>query len=667
MPVVAAPESAAAQNGDEAASSPAEIDARRARQLLERAADLSERNDTSGALLACRQAIALAPTAAGGYGLLGLLLERGSDLGHAVSAYEKAVQLAPDSHAERQSLQRLREKIQGQQSAAQSAAMFRFDDDELFEGTTVAPEEKKRGFRKKTSEAAAPIGASEVVTPAVVASAVVASAVMASEVAAPAVAAAAPTPAPAAPPTQPSVSSRAETTASAPKIDAPGVPAEPMAAAPHSGPAVAVASLEAATLEAATPRVAAALPPSIPVAPAIAERRSESRRREVVPVAANKRNPMDRRALVSAARPVAPAKVVPIVLTDPAPPRRPWADLWARPSFYGRSLPLLATTVLALGFLSWARNMAVARTVANDPMTQLAPLPAEPETPTDVSNPASDAGQAAVPVPATANASQNDAFPVTNGPAVPPNPLAPSTSAPSTSAPSSPSTSAPAGQVTRPNSPATSAAGTTGSAPRTGSNAARRVAPQPRFPAQIPPAPVPTASSGAPSGAAGGARNPALNLPAPDLGASATAAPPVTVLPSGGNTALNPAGSSNRGFVRITQGRVGGSTVPARSSTRGDDEERGAAAASRNGQSDQVINRLTTAINADPGGAGLRYQNRATAFLDRGDYTRAAADYQAAISAYSAQIASGEQVDLARAGLRAARSGLTAALAGGRQ
>lgn len=130
---------------------------------------------------------------------------------------------------------------------------------------------------------------------------------------------------------------------------------------------------------------------------------------------------------------------------------------------------------------------------------------------------------------------------------------------------------------------------------------------------------------------------------------------------------LNPAGAGNRNYVRITQGRVGGSSVPQRSSSQADADERGAANASRAGQTDQAVNRITAAINSNPGDAGFRYQQRATLFLDRGDYTRAADDFQAAISAYNAQIERGEQVDAARAGLRTARSGLNAALAGGRR
>jgi tetratricopeptide (TPR) repeat protein len=136
-------------------------------------------------------------------------------------------------------------------------------------------------------------------------------------------------------------------------------------------------------------------------------------------------------------------------------------------------------------------------------------------------------------------------------------------------------------------------------------------------------------------------------------------------LPSGGTPALNPAGSSARGYVRITQGRVG-SILPSRPSASANTAERAAAAAARGGSTAQAIDGLTNAINANSGDAGFRFQQRAQLFLSQGDYARAADDFQSAISAYNEQINRGDQVASARAGLRAARSGLNLALAGGR-
>lgn len=615
----------APQTAEAAASSPAEIDARRARQLLDRAGEVAERGDGPGALLACRQAIALAPDAPGGYGLLGLLLERGGDLPHAVAAYEKAVQLAPESVAERESLERLRAKLQDQQNAAQQgAALFHFDDNELFEGTTQAPQEKKRGLRKKTAEVAAP--------------AVAAPAVAADNVATA--------------PTSPEAGSVVETSYASPNIRAaaPGLPA-PLEASPNSA---AVAPAPARDEAKAAPRIAAALPPSVTTASVPTERRSQSRRREAVPVTTEHRTGADRRALVGAARIVAPAKAVPISVAAPVAPRSPWTHLWANPSFYGRSLPLVATTVLALGFLSWARSMAVARAVANAPMAQITPAPSDLAAQNAVSDPVSNSAQPAVPIPAV-NAATSGGFPVTNGVPAPTLAPAPANAAPVTASPANPA-------------PAASAR-----TPRTTNTAPRGAVAPPRISPQIPPAPLPppaTSPSNAGSASSGGAKTPPLILPAPDLGTSATAVPPVSIAPSSSNSgseaALNPAGSSDRDYVRITRGRIGSSAVPSRSSARNDDAERRATAASSSGRTGEAINRLTTAINADPGGAGFRYQQRASLFLDRGDFARAATDFQSAISAYSAQIERGDQVASASAGLRAARSGLNAALAGGR-
>lgn len=118
--------------------------------------------------------------------------------------------------------------------------------------------------------------------------------------------------------------------------------------------------------------------------------------------------------------------------------------------------------------------------------------------------------------------------------------------------------------------------------------------------------------------------------------------------------------------MRITQGRVGTSALPQRPASQGNNEERNAANASRSGQNEQAIERLSASINANASDAGYRYQQRAMLFLNRGDYSRAADDFQAAMNAYRAQIDRGEQVVAARAGYNSARSGLNLALAGGR-
>ena len=105
------------------------IDNRRAQQLVERAMALAERNDLQAAVLACRQSISLAPESVQGYSMLGLLLERAGDSAGAITAYEKVLQLAPDSLLERESLGRLRVNSASRRT---SRDMFVFDEAELF-------------------------------------------------------------------------------------------------------------------------------------------------------------------------------------------------------------------------------------------------------------------------------------------------------------------------------------------------------------------------------------------------------------------------------------------------------------------------------------------------------------------------------------------------------
>lgn len=105
----------------------AEIDRRRAEQLLERAARLSERGDMGAAILATRQAVALAHSAPA-YSLLGSFLERSNDVPGAMAAYEKVLQITPNSILERDALARLRETS----ALTQTGAGFHFNPNDLF-------------------------------------------------------------------------------------------------------------------------------------------------------------------------------------------------------------------------------------------------------------------------------------------------------------------------------------------------------------------------------------------------------------------------------------------------------------------------------------------------------------------------------------------------------
>ncbi len=97
--------SAVAPSADDENLSSQEIDARRAQHLLDRASLLSEHGDLAGAVLACRQAVALDPNSPAAFSLLGQMLERHGDIGDAIAAYEKVLALAPDSALERDSLE----------------------------------------------------------------------------------------------------------------------------------------------------------------------------------------------------------------------------------------------------------------------------------------------------------------------------------------------------------------------------------------------------------------------------------------------------------------------------------------------------------------------------------------------------------------------------------
>lgn len=109
---------------------PAQIDSRRAQQLLERALVLSERGDVPAAVLACRQAITLNPNAPQSFSMLGLLLERAGDTQGAITAYETVLQIDPGSLLERESLGRLRAAAAQHRTARD---LFTFDESELFD------------------------------------------------------------------------------------------------------------------------------------------------------------------------------------------------------------------------------------------------------------------------------------------------------------------------------------------------------------------------------------------------------------------------------------------------------------------------------------------------------------------------------------------------------
>ncbi len=679
-PIAASRESASLDademaKGAESGSVSGEIDARRARQLLERAQNLSERGDTTGAILACRQSIALSPTAAAGHAMLGHLLERTGDVTHAATEYEKALQIAPDLAVERD-LTKIRTKM----GAVSNDAIFHFDDDELFGDTQ--DNKKSAPLAGATGAAAASIAAASVA-----AASVAAASVAAASDAEP-VAIAEPTDLPplpnigAAAPGLPSANAQV-----LPNIGAaaPGLPsANSLLLAPSDtglqperesikseigAASVPVGAVSSAAVGSSGPNslskseidaFATEIPdqsftpmPVSPIPNAVSGATSSG--------ATNWGSRLGMPTTIASA-------VTPILMDDAAKAPGAWSAMRARPSYYGRSLPLVGATIVALGFLSWARNLAMARDVANPPTTVVVqnngpvdPLvpPTSNEFAPSATNPNSGAGAPPPLSPVGGAAPSTGGFPISNQPL-----SDQQLSGSQAGAPASPLN---AGQVNagqanaRTNAAAGAparAANVPGGGTRT-SSVPRRATP--RFPLSIPPAPIPAASSNTRRNNDSGD----FILPAPEISAPAPAAPPTSVLPSGQTTPLNPAGASGRGYVRITQGRIG-SALPQRPSARASADERAAADATRTGATDRAINNLTSAINSNSGDAGFQLQQRATLFLNRADYSRAAEDFQSAISAYNDQIGRGEQVAAARAGIRASRSGLNVALAGGR-
>lgn len=610
-----------ADSAQEERSSPGEIDARRARQLLERAHNFAERNDTAGALLACRQAIALAPSLEGGHAMLGALLERSGDLTHALQAFEKAAQLAPASAATGDA-----ERLRAKMGAKTDSTIFHFDDAELF-GDDSAPNDQPN------NQSVAALAGDSVVTSAIDA---------APEL-----------------PATPGVST-VEGGSATPKTENPAFsPANPVAetvANPVANPVAETVATGVMQTENPVVAASAALPatalsePAISAAiPPVRERRVASvavpveRRSVVSPSVVPLMTPIGARVMASGAAPV--VSPVSFASAGSAPPG--WSALWARPSYFGRSLPLVGTTVLALGFLGWARGLADARNMTNGPATIAAAQISDPLPSASV--PSANVPNTGVPplAPVGTAPVQNGGFPISNQPAA--NPAAP---------PAATQTGA-----SRPNGGAPRSASASGGA-RNGSRSGAR-SPQLLAPAPVP-APGSSSANPRPGNAGRSGRTPSnFTLPAPIIAPPAPAAPATSVLPPGSTPPLNPGGPTNRGYVRITQGRVG-SALPQRPAAQASDSERAAAAAAQGGSTAQAISGLTAAINANSSDAGFRFQQRATLFLGQRDYGRAAEDFQSAISAYTEQINRGEQVASANAGLRAARNGLNLALAGGR-
>lgn len=637
------------QDEQESLTSPAEIDARRARQLLDRALLLSERGDLNAALLACRQAVALDHNHAEPYALLGTLLERNGDLNAAMHAYERVVEIDPSNTLERDSLNRLKARLE-------KAPAFNFNPDELFGSDEVLPsvasadgavavpvdtsvEREEHGIEARlppTSGALLGAGAAAALTDSASAS-----------------------------PEAPLVFDFDP----APEGALPSV--SPLASALDSET---VAGVGAALPPSTVDSVPAGGSPSSDI-PKI-ERRLAQRRQVNIPVATERRTQGERRVPTTVAgatflpspRPRVPAPVplTPLTpasaLTQPVAPldfsfgaTKPaptplWAQMLRGTSFFGRTLPLVAVGVLGLGFLSWARSQGVAREVNAATSAATVVVPGDTTVVTEPEPPTPPTGfVAATPAPP----SSGGGFPVTNATAAPVVANAPASNG---------ATTAP---VVAGNRPAAAP-------PRAGGGATGRTTPvragagSPSFPVPVAPAPVPPAPAGSTTGGntgtTGGGNNgngSTLVLPPPQTSTQGGATPPIPVSSLGTNP-LNPAGSPQESRIRITRGSLGRPVTRSGTVARGN--ERAATAAAATGNADRAINNLTGAINATGSDQGFLLQQRATAFLDRGDTARAVEDFNASINAYQDQINRGENVAAAQAGQRAARSGLNVAL-----
>jgi len=607
----------------QAETSPAEIDAKRAAHSLERAAQQAERGDYAAAILAARQAIALDHDSVEAHGMLGQFLERSGDFTNAAASYAKAIELSPNNALDKASLERVKERLK----ETSSTGSFSFNESDLndYSGETTpfdaniaaAPIEAKLPPTRAELEAQAAKSAS--------------AAPIVSEIVA-----------------ETPKDSDLHVAAALPPTTA--VPNGIEASLPPTSVGV-IASKMAERLDGTpdvyTPKkpISAPLPPtskSVAAAPKqVLNRRETGDRRKVnVPVAIDRRTHADRRAAKLGAVPT-PFVFQPVFDTPKAPL---YAQFLRHPSFFGRTLPLVVLAVFSLGFLAWARDRAVARAATN-PTTVAQNVPTDPVDPPVVTTQPQTGVTQTNPQPNPApNANTNDGFDITN------NPVRPAANAP-VAAPNVASSPASANNTNR--APATNNSPAAATPPRGKS---------PQFPVpSLQPAPIQPSQiiaerekakkeANGNGGTVSGLGTPDVPNREPDEAPIRVSAAPPSVAPP-----LNPAGSTNNGYIRIRSGSLGAASAPQRPQNQANNTEQAATNAARTGQTDTAIQGLTSAINNNPSDAGFRFQQRASLFLERGDYSRAADDYQSAISAYQEQINRGENVTSARSGLRSAK------------
>ena len=570
VPGVARVISADAGAGGAAASAASEDDARRARQLLDRAFALAERGDMAKAILFCRQSVALAPDSPQGFSMLGLLLERTGDLEQAAAAYERVLRLAPDSRLEMESLERIHATLHSHRAQAPA---------------TAAPVAAAVAPVAVAAASAAPAGAGYAGIPmSVIGHAPIGSMVQG------------------------------------------GV------AAPISGVSIGSAHTTAPAPDdysnAPSPLIAGA---GVGAAPNISALHFDA---------------------------------------DDSEPEPWWRSALARPSAFSRGLPLACVAGLSLLFLIWARG------AAPSPYPQDAQLPANLDSTSLKTNdlpPIPNATSASTSIVAP-----NASGPIAPAPGVPPGIAGPNDRYPVSNRPDQTAVAASAPNGAAPNASvgAVQNAGGQGSqnqnrqsvGGQNNSNLGGRGGSAPAGAGQYPavsrrPDPVFPSTGRVLPPASPAELAPARSLPAPappsDQGAPYRSNN--NGLSSGGGGPLGPATSSNRNAITLTPSRVPAAAPPRAANTRAEAES-AAARAVTSRRPDTAIANSNQAIRSGGGETGWNYQQRALAFLTRGDNQRAADDFQSAISAYNDQIARGDRVEEARIGVTACRSGLALAL-----
>lgn len=374
------------------------------------------------------------------------------------------------------------------------------------------------------------------------------------------------------------------------------------------------------------------------------------------------------------ARPVVgPPSVLP--LTMPAMAQRPSLGLLMRqPSFYFKGAPIVAATTLGLLFMGWAQGVSQSKYLEEMPVTPT--LQARTEVLTSGSDPQSGMSTAAnggnvtgvVPAPTAGSATASGGGIFGTGNAN--NPAAPSTSVSSTTRTGSttaPGTTAGASSSARP-----AGAGVTGSTGASGSTGVQPLPPSSAGP--VIPQPRGAGPSGGSSGPGALEALPPLQprrQPQEPVRPSAPSAQPASPA-AGDNSGANTAGSSTggglfnpnsspRGYIRIDPVRPSNPVRPApRPGNEARAAENAASRAGAAGRAGDVVPNLTRSIERQP--TGYVYQQRAIAFMERGDNARAVDDFQSAISAYQDQIRQNQNVEDARNGIQACRSGLQLAM-----